>query len=378
MRVTTRLMGSIIALGLLVPACDTADSGSELTVQDGSAQGSDAGGDTTVAPDTAVAMDTGITVDGTPDVPTLDIAQADTATTPDTTLDTSGTAADTGTADDVKTAHPPLCGALKAGLVTNFSVDGEPRAFMLSLPDGAEDGGPWPVVFNWHGYGDTAFNMNMLLLSEVDDPAFPFILVTPDDLNLQPPDGLDWDMLTVNDPNREARLFDEVLGCIDERYGVDPDRVYSVGFSAGAITSDMLGALRGDQLAAVVSFSGAYFSNPDTAALLGTLSGFVSWPEPVEASYAQLMSYGGPNDSFAMVVVTLQFDQAALGDAPYLTARGHDVVLCNHNQGHTIPAALMAPRIVEFLEAHPRGVPSPFMAGLPAGYPDYCEAMPAE
>ena len=40
------------------------------------------------------------------------------------------------------------------------------------------------------------------------------------------------EQLRARNPNREARLFDAVLGCLDRRWGVDRDRVYTVGFRA--------------------------------------------------------------------------------------------------------------------------------------------------
>lgn len=311
------------------------------------------------------AVDTSVVADnGAPDVPSTPdaVTPVDVAPPPDVT-------------------EPPLmtssCDDLHAGTVDGFMVDGMARSFILTLPTGATaPGGTWPVVFNWHGLGDTARNFNGLMASQVNNTSMPFILVTPESTGLGPtttPVGLDWDQLNVMPPNREARLFDAVVGCLNTRFGVDRDRVYTMGFSAGAIMSDLLGVLRGDQLAAVVSFSGGYFANPDNPATLGALRSFVSWPDLTTRNpYPQLMLHGGMTDTFSLVVATARFNVFAANDSTWLRARGHDVILCDHGGGHRVPAGVMGRQVVEFFAAHRRGMPSTWGAGLPADYPAYC------
>ncbi len=301
------------------------------------------------------------------DAPVAD-AQPDVTSTPDAAV--------------ADAAEPPVeadpCDALHAGTVSNYTVDGTARSFILTLPQGATaTGGHWPVVFNWHGLGDTARNFNGLLAGQVDNATMPFILVTPESTHLGPtttPLGLEWDEIMVSPPNREARLFDAVVRCLDARWGVDRDRVYTVGFSAGAIMSDLLAVLRGDQLAAVVSYSGGYFADPENPPTLGPLRGAVSWPELTTRNrYTQLMLFGGATDTFNLVVATAHFDQFARNDATFLRAMGHDVIVCDHGGGHRVPTAVMGAQLVAFFAAHPRGAgPSPWASALPSGWPDWC------
>lgn len=276
------------------------------------------------------------------------------------------------------------CAALSEGYNTDFLVDGEARAFYLHFPANVGAGGPWPVVFNWHGYGDSANNMARLLSDRPREDAYPFILVTPQGRGFFPPDGMEWDQLVVGEEaNSEARLFDEVLECLNQRFRVDPDRVHTIGFSAGAIMSDLLGVLRGDCLASTAAFSGAYFSDPATVDILGSVSNMVSWPEmTTENTYPQLVAHGGTDDNYNLMVVTLQFDEAARNDADYLSDSGHDLVFCDHGLGHTVPYDFWGRElsvIVDFFRSHPRGAVSPFRTdGLPESYPSYCEFRPAE
>ncbi len=271
----------------------------------------------------------------------------------------------------------PQCSTLIAGTNDGFVVDGAERSFILTLPADAETAGPFPVVFNWHGLGDSAQNMNGLIAPLVDTPDFPFIAVTPEDANhLIMGQSMDWDVFEVDGAtNSEARLFDEILLCLDQRWGVDPDHVHSVGFSLGSILTDMLGVVRGDQLASIATYSGAYFSNTANTDTLGMLSSFVSWPAPSHGTtYPQVIIHGGDGDSIAMGPVTIPFNTYAANDLAYLKGMGHDVVFCEHGGGHTAPAAGMMPaQMIQFFRDHPRGTESsPYASGLPGDFSSSC------
>ena len=59
------------------------------------------------------------------------------------------------------------CGDLAEGMNKNFIV-GEganelARDFILRLPENIDSETQWPVVFLWHGYGDTATNFQSVL-----------------------------------------------------------------------------------------------------------------------------------------------------------------------------------------------------------------------
>ena len=164
--------------------------------------------------------------------------------------------ADDDTGDDDTVPVPTHCEPLAEGMNEGFDVDGEERSFILNMPSDVEEGGPYPVVFNFHGLGDTATNMSSLLSGHVDGD-WPFIAVTVEDTDyLMFNFPLDWAVFEVDENNKEARLFDEVLACIDARWGVDEDHVHATGFSIGSICVDMLCTLRGEQIASVATYSG--------------------------------------------------------------------------------------------------------------------------
>ena len=281
--------------------------------------------------------------------------------------------ADSAAATDTDARGPrptptPACLALVAGWNTGFVAGGLARSFYVDVPLDVATGGPWPVVFSWHGMNDPPEPMRDLLRAQLSGPSYRFILVTPDDLNLPLPLGADWDNLELRDGSVEALLFDEILTCLDARFGVDPDRVHSVGFSSGAIVSNMLGVLRGDRIASLTTFSGAYWSN----AANGNALAF--WPPLTTPNpYVQLMMYGGASDS----AFGVNFALIAANDLPYLHAAGHDVIVCDHGGGHSLPTNFGGAQIAGFLRDHPRGIgTSPYAGGLPAGYPTLCVYRP--
>jgi hypothetical protein len=110
---------------------------------------------------------------------------------------------------------------------------------------------------------------------------------------------------------------------------------------------------------------------------LGTMAaGFVNWPALTTSNkFVQVLLYGGTTDQCALGgYLTVHFDTFAQNDQTYLNGLGHDVILCNHDQGHTAPASGFGPaQIVEFLKDHPKGTASsPYASALPGDFPAYC------
>ncbi|MFH2010858.1 MAG: hypothetical protein ABI333_29935 [bacterium] len=283
---------------------------------------------------------------------------------------------------------PTGCETLQTGSNT-LMVDGLQRQFLLTLPNDAATGGPFPVVFNYHGLGDTAANMNSLFSGQVNTTDFHFILVTPEDTNytVMGMMNIDWDVLAVPviDDNIEIKLFDAVLACLELRWGVDENAIHAVGFSMGGFLTDLIGVTRGGQLASIATYSGGYGSNSANTSTFGSLGSQVNWPAPAHTrTYPQLFMHGGPFDSYNAVVATLQFNTFATNDTAYVNGMGHDAIICNHDigqysqpgQGHTVPfgASHIEPSdVVTFFKDHPKTVvDSPYASGLPVGWPTYC------
>ena len=287
-------------------------------------------------------------------------------------------------------ADPLKCEDFAEGLNENLMV-GEgssklARSFYLRLPENVDSLEKVPVVFLYHGYGDTADNFEKLLSGYVNNETMPFILVTPESrgdvfgFNI-PPTGLDWDMMNITDGSAEGDMFDAVLSCLEKRWKIDEKHIHVSGFSAGAITANSMGVQKADKIASILSYSGAYFSDEASRNDLGELMGmkisdFFSWPDFAEEhnKYPQVFVYGDEeNDSWGMSgMFMIYFNRMARFGAHYLTGLGHDAILCNHGKSHTV-AGIQPEAAIKFFADHPFGTNvSPYKEELPAEFSEIC------
>ena len=328
--------------------------------------------------DQDVPTDTGADADA--DVP----AEADAEAGAD--ADTEPDAADvTDVPPDGPGACPSLGYVLHEGDNTGFLVDEYDRAFTLRLPDAVESApGPWPVVFLYHGTNNEPSQVLELVESLVDDAEFPFIAVAPDSIPLSltgSPLGFEYDLLIWNaEQNLDLDLFDDLLACLDEAYGIDRERIYVMGFSAGGIMTSFLTMARPELFAAAAAYSGTVFADPVQEMCFGSLC--TVWP-PYSAvnKTPMLVVWGGPTDTYVTLsgLVTVDFNMHALASIDWWTGHGHNVVGCDHGLGHELPPDLSGPEFIRFFRDHPKGVtPEPYASALPAGFPAYCTFHPAE
>ena len=298
---------------------------------------------------------------------------------------------DNETSDEEPVKEPLKCENFAEGLNENLIV-GEgtnklERSFILRLPENIDSMEKVPVIFIYHGYGDTAGNFANLLGSYVNNETMPFILVVPESrgdifgFNNIPPAGLDWDMMNLKDGSAEGDMFDAILACLEKRWKIDEKHIHVSGFSAGAITANSIGVQKPDKVASILSYSGAYFSDEASRDDLGEIYGmkigdFFSWPDFAEEhnKYPQVFVYGDEeNDSWGMAgMFMIYFNKMARFGAAYLNGLGHDAILCNHGQTHTV-AGISENGLIKFFADHPFGtVESPYKEELPAEFSEIC------
>jgi predicted esterase len=312
---------------------------------------------------------------------------ADTGEDPAPTTDpgTSGTTHATGeatseepTTGEVTTggeapAIPFACPGAEIGPGWNSVVVGDAeRTFIADLPASLDR--PMGVLFSWHGYGDSAENFRSVLDFDPDaDPARPMVVITPEDSGLPPPIGLDWDLArgTEADENVDLDLFEAVLGCLDAQFEVDPARIYSFGFSAGAVMTNLLHSRYPRLVSTIITASGAWFNDQAEADLVKLFAIDWNWPalDPADGGTV-LLTHGGPTDVTVLNILDLEASaQAAL---PFLAAGGRLVVDCAHTQGHTLHPEVPPELMSAFVSAHRAGESSPYANGLD-GFPPSCE-----
>lgn len=260
------------------------------------------------------------------------------------------------------------------------------RKFFAEFPD-VPAGTPVGVIFGWHGVGDKIENWRSAFpLAIYSSEKFPFIVITPEEMGLTPlshRQGMGWDLFgsVSGDQNMEAMLFESVLGCLERSHNIAKGRVYTAGFSAGAMVSNMLHARYPDIVGAVFSSSGIWLNDSVQRDMVKIPLGMrikMEWT-PLNPSHhgAVLMTHGSDDDIYKLgPFKILDFRASGLRAASVLPKLGRTVVTCPHDGGHQLNALIMAEEAVRFFALHEAGKPSPFLAtGMPRFLSSVCSLV---
>jgi predicted esterase len=260
-----------------------------------------------------------------------------------------------------------VCNPIVAGTST-LTVNGAARTFSVQLP---ADTSHMALLFLWHGWMQVPTDFANKIVYDVgsrtwvpfDPNAFPMplMIVTPHDLKLIPPAGLDWDIVSGA---QDFPFFEAMLQCIEQQFNIDDTRIYSFGFSAGAVFTALLSAKYPDLFAATISESGAWFN--DQAEWSDVSVPIMQWQWPAFDAADRgnvLLTHGGAND-FATVISLESANQKAL---PFLHNNGRTVTECAHTFGHTLDPDLTQRMYYDYMWAHQLGGPP--LAALPPGFP---------
>ncbi len=293
--------------------------------------------------------DSAVTADAQSDASTADTGAADTAV-------------DTGTSGPAAPIQVAGCPNLQTGRIA-IQAGGFTRHVRVFPP--ADPVGK-PVIFLWHGLGDTASNFSAGFSAKTRAVASDVTIIVPEACYQEDavpgctPGLFTWSSTGNSDP--DAALFDTTLACLDQQWQIDRSRVYTIGFSAGALWSTWLLMHRSDYLAAAVTFSGGIIDN-----VLPYLAPTYNLPV--------LTAWGGDTDQFANGLV--DFNQATATLRADLRKDGHFVLACNHGLGHTVPP--QGPDFaLKFVLNHAwkDGVSPYATAGLGSDFPKYCAIEP--
>jgi poly(3-hydroxybutyrate) depolymerase len=134
-----------------------------------------------------------------------------------------------------------------------LEVNGKPRQYRLAVPESLDNLKSVPVVFVFHGSGETpeqmARNTRLDRLAAEEN----CIVVYPQGKRLS------WPVVDPEDNpdclDTELMFFDDLLRNLAAEYPVDLKRVYALGMSQGGAFVSLLAAHRSDCLAAVASHS---------------------------------------------------------------------------------------------------------------------------
>jgi len=134
----------------------------------------------------------------------------------------------------------------------SLTVGSSTRSYRVVVPQAMKS--PTPVVFAFHGVGDTP--ESMAVYSRLDRVAAEagFLLVYPVGRNAS------WDAVEVEpeklEENPDVQFFDALLEQIAAKHAIDRHRIYLIGMSNGAAFAQLFAHVRSQEIAAVVAHSG--------------------------------------------------------------------------------------------------------------------------
>lgn len=359
------LAGLAIACGGGSAAVDTGETGTGGAADTGSGEGDTAGANAGDAATAAAEDDAATTGRGE--------SGADSTATADAGSESTGT----GGGTEAVTLDRFVCPGASLGEGMNtFDVGDRTRSVYLQFP--SDMSGPIGVVFSWHGYndpgsdGDSAGWRSAARVDADADPALPVVVVTPIDVDFDPPVGLDWQLDEGTAAgNVDLALFEATLGCLNEQYDLDAERIYSYGFSAGSVMTSLVHSAYPDIVHTVVCVSGMWFNDPAQVEMINLIPVDPSWPalDPGDGGTV-LLTHGGPSDVTFLGIANLEdMAQAAF---PFLAAAERVVVDCGHQAGHTLHPELTTENVMTFFSSHRAAEPSPYVDEGLSGFPASC------
>ena len=147
----------------------------------------------------------------------------------------------------------------QAGILMHWTIDGVQREALVFAPAPTTVAVKHPLVFGFHGHGGkaqgTAMQMHIQTLWPQAIVVYPQGLLTPvpnDPSGTKP----GWQTNAGEQGDRDLKLFDAMVATMKQKYGVDPRRIYSTGFSNGAVFSYLLWAQRPKAIAAIAEVAG--------------------------------------------------------------------------------------------------------------------------
>lgn len=261
---------------------------------------------------------------------------------------------------------PAECPTFKTGNNKAVLLGGLPRNVRIYEPTNPpEEGKKHGLIFLWHGLGDSSLGISSGLgAATIADQAGAYVVAPDSCCNAQATASCcnqltGWAFLPEA-PANDVQMFEDLMYCMDQQYGIDRKRVYTTGFSAGALWSTWLLMHRSEYLAAAVLFSGG-------------VNGFNPYQTPAR-DVPVVATEGGPTDLFGGGAV--DFNASTLELVDKLRGDGHFVGLCSHKGGHQPPAGA-AGMIPAFFNAFAWDTTeSPFAEGFGPGFPSICKVLP--
>jgi polyhydroxybutyrate depolymerase len=156
------------------------------------------------------------------------------------------------------------CGTRADGGTLTTTAGGFKRTVIVHLPSGYSGSTKLALVLNMHGSGSTAAQQQIFSGMDATADADHFIVAYPQGL-IPDRSGYDWNVpgeplvggraVPAHAAN-DVEFLTGLVGVLEQRYCINPARVYASGFSGGARTASQLACDSSNVFAAVAVVSG--------------------------------------------------------------------------------------------------------------------------
>jgi polyhydroxybutyrate depolymerase len=135
----------------------------------------------------------------------------------------------------------------------SFKFDGLTRTYLLHVPLSYDGMTPTPLVIVLHGYTGTAAGIEASTKFTAKSDKEGFIVVYPEGLSRRWNVGFGALEFSTDD----VGFINELINRLEQKYNIDPNRIYVAGFSNGAMMADLLGAELSERIAAIAPVAGS-------------------------------------------------------------------------------------------------------------------------
>jgi len=256
------------------------------------------------------------------------------------------------------TGGSSISGGLATSTRLKITSGGSSREYIIDIPANYDPNTPYRLVFSWHqAYGSDTGNAvgqypaNNGPNFDAKNYAFfglqrestaanqPAIIVAPQGIGNFP-----WDYA------RDVVLFDDILAAVTTNLCIDESRVFTTGFSFGAMMSYALSVGRATKLRAAVTMAAANynFTQPTNAhtplayfGITGMSDGTCPWGSDTQGGKACVLQHATDNGCTAPGTITT----ATVGSKKYVCydftgcKAGYPVKVCTFDGNHT-PSAV--------------------------------------
>lgn len=154
-----------------------------------------------------------------------------------------------------------ICASYSWGLFCEFTHDGLEREFTVYIPQSYNQNTQVPLLFNFHGYGSSAYSQ--IGYGDFRDLAeqHNFIIVIPQGSLLEGTTHWSVKSWTSNSTTDDVGFTSTLIEKISAEYSIDLSRIYSTGMSNGGFMSYYLACFLSQKIAAVASVTGSMSHN---------------------------------------------------------------------------------------------------------------------